>query len=160
MDWVTWKQGGSSNLRKYGCAVLILAVGIFLMVLPQGKAPEQTAEVPEPEPDLQQSLTQILSSVEGAGKVEVLLTEAAGARTLYQSDETRSETDLRSTTVLVTGRDREETGLVRQILPPKYQGAVVVCQGAGDSRVKLAIVEAVMSATGLTSDKITVLKMK
>lgn len=38
-------------------------------------------------------------------------------------------------------------------------GVVVVCQGAGNARVRLDIIRAVSSYTGFTSDKITILKM-
>ena len=50
--------------------------------------------------------------------------------------------------------------MVRQILSPEYLGAVVVCQGANDVQVRLAVVEAVSKVTGLGADKISVLKMK
>jgi stage III sporulation protein AG len=49
---------------------------------------------------------------------------------------------------------------VRQVIPPKYQGAIIVCQGAEKATVRLQVVEAVVNVTGLTADKITVLKMK
>lgn len=39
------------------------------------------------------------------------------------------------------------------------QGAAVVCDGADDARVRLAIVEAVSAYTGLGSDRIKVLEM-
>ena len=55
---------------------------------------------------------------------------------------------------------RNETGLIRQIIPPVYRGAVVLCQGAENANIRLQIVEAVKSVTGLSSDHITVLKMK
>ena len=38
-------------------------------------------------------------------------------------------------------------------------GVVIVCQGADDAQVRLDIIRAVGSYTGLPSDKITVLKM-
>ena len=41
-----------------------------------------------------------------------------------------------------------------------YQGAVVVCQGAGDSRVRLRVMETVAVLTGLSSDKISVVQWK
>jgi len=49
---------------------------------------------------------------------------------------------------------------VQQVNPPTYLGAVIVCQGADSASVRLAIVSAVGSVTGLSTDKITVLKMK
>jgi stage III sporulation protein AG len=41
---------------------------------------------------------------------------------------------------------------------PAYQGAVIVCQGADNSAVRLAVSEAVSALTGLSSDKISILK--
>lgn len=165
MDWVTWKKRGMEGIQKFKFVLLILLVGIFLMILP-GEKSEPTAPLPQAQvqTDLQSELNRILSRVEGAGQVEVLLTESAGARKLFQTDEnssvSESARDVRRDTVLVTNGSREEEGLVQQVLPPTYQGAIVLCQGAGDARVRLAIVNAVAGVTGLGSDKITVLKMK
>lgn len=39
-------------------------------------------------------------------------------------------------------------------------GAVVVCEGAGSAEVRLCITRAVSAYTGLSSDKIAVIKMK
>lgn len=165
MDWVTWKQDGLKHLQKYKYAALLLLLGIFLMALPQKQEPQDiTPPTEDPQPQLQQSLTEILSRVEGAGKVQVLLTEAAGARTVYQMDENSSSSEhgeeRRLDTVLVTTASREETGLIRQTIPPTYRGAIVLCQGADKAQVRLDMVEAVMSVTGLGADKISVLKMK
>ena len=38
-------------------------------------------------------------------------------------------------------------------------GAVIVCEGAEDPQVRLALLQAVRSYTGLASDRITILKM-
>ena len=128
---------------------------------------EEKKEEPMPvstETSLQESLEEILSQISGAGRVSVLLTQAAGKETVYQIDENASAENGGSSshrqTVLVSGTGREETGLVRQVREPTYLGAVVVCQGADNAAVRLAVVEAVRSATGLTTDRISVLKMK
>ena len=63
-------------------------------------------------------------------------------------------------TLIITDEKRAEKGLIRQVNPPVLQGAVVVCQGADAPKVKLAVVDAVMRATGLSSNQICVLKMK
>ena len=94
------------------------------------------------------------------GKVEVMLTECQGAETLYQTDIQQSPDSIREDTVLTSDAQRQDHGLVRQVNPPVYLGAVVVCQGGDSPKVRLAVVKAVMSVTGLSSDKITVLKMK
>ena len=55
---------------------------------------------------------------------------------------------------------RNERGLVIRTDPPKYLGAVVLCQGADSSVVRLAVIDAVSKVTGLGTDRICVLKMK
>lgn len=166
MDLSSIKSRGLEGFKKYKYILVVILAGIFLMALPEKK--EEVPKLPQtPEvtqPSLQDSLSEILSRIEGAGKVEVLLAEAEGSKTMYQTDEDRSAgettSEHRKKTVLVTNSLREETGLVRQVDPPTYQGAVVVCQGGDKPNVRLAIVEAVANVTGLTTDKITVLKMK
>lgn len=152
--------------KQYKLAALILAVGLVLMLLPerstQEETPAQTTTQTTESP--QEQLEAILSQIQGVGKVRVLLTVAQGEQVIYVYDEDRSDTLDTDTTrreaVVITDSDRAQTGLVSQILPPTYLGAVVVCQGGDLPGVKLAVVEAVCDATGLTADKITVLKMK
>lgn len=166
MDWVAWKNTMVEFAKKYRYVLLVVLLGLVLLALPEEKEPVKQPESIQTEEkrNLQEDLAAILSQVAGAGKVEVLLTQATGEETIYQTDEDvstgESTSDVRSDTVLVTGTDRSETGLVRQVNPPTYQGAIVLCQGADSAQVKLSIVEAVMSVTGLRSDCITVLKMK
>jgi stage III sporulation protein AG len=45
-------------------------------------------------------------------------------------------------------------------LYPSFGGAVIVCEGAGNSLVELEITKAVSALTGLSTDKIAVLPMK
>ncbi len=109
-------------------------------------------------------LAEILSKIDGAGRVEVMLTTAFGEETIYQTDNTTDQSNESVSqnieTVIVNNSNREEYGLVRQVNPPSYLGAIVVCQGGDRPAVQLAIVEAVSKITGLSSDKISVLKMK
>ena len=154
-------------LKKYRYVALILVIGIVLMSLPDRKTTEQTTvtdQTPVSFTDTTEELTQILSQIRGAGKVKILLTMQTGEKTVYQTDRdtTSSENSdaVRVETVIVTGSDRAQTGLVQQIVAPEYRGAIVVCQGADDDAVRLAVVEAVADATGLGTDRISVLKMK
>ena len=164
MDWVTVRSRGKELVRKYRYVLLVVLAGLFLMALPDGKktkaAPEPAAAETEPRQDLQTELEEILSQIQGAGRVRVLLTQREGERTVYQTDEDSTSSGIRSDTVLLNGSDRSQTGLVQQVNPPTYLGAVIVCQGADSASVRLAIVSAVGSVTGLSTDKITVLKMK
>jgi len=155
-------EGIIEKLKQYRFGILILLLGIGLMLLPTGKSAEKSDPVIREESgaSISESLEQILGQIDGVGRVKVMLTQAAGEITIYQEDTDHSGDSVREDTVLVTDNTRQEMGLIRQVIPPKYQGAVVVCQGGDRAAVRLAIVEAVSAVTGLTSDKITVLKMK
>ena len=156
-------------LGKYKYCFLILLVGIILMLLPVQKqdaapAASEAAEASPKTESLQEQLTELLSQEEGAGRVRVLLTQATGERIQYQTNDDLSSAEhtqtSRTDTVILTDSSRNQIGLVAQIDPPTYLGAVVLCQGAENSAVKLAITQAVSNATGLGYHKITVLKMK
>ncbi len=145
-------------------------VGILLMLMPTGTRQSkqevtiQSAAMETAADSMEERLAEILSQVAGAGKVQVLLTEATGAQTFYQenrdSTEGNQNKSTRTDTVILSDSSRGQTGLVSQINPPTYLGAIVLCQGADQSAVRLAITEAVANATGLGYHKISVLKMK
>ena len=163
MGAVDLRQLLGEGLRKYRGVLIILLAGILLMALPTGnpKAKEGKAEQPAvQEESLAQELEALLAELQGAGEVRVLLSRAQGERVRYQVDEDKREGELRRTTVLVQGDSRGENGLIRQVDPPVYLGAVVLCQGGDQPSLRLSIVDAVTSVTGLGSDRVTVLKMK
>ena len=156
-------------IKKYRFVVLILGIGILFMIMPTGRS-EKQSQSEQPVQQAQQfedtadQLEYILSQISGAGKVNLLLTKGSGEQTIYQTNEERDNGDhnlsIRVETVIVTDKDRNQNGLVQKILAPEYRGAIVVCQGADDAAVRLAIIEAVADATGLGTDRISVLKMK
>lgn len=158
MDWVKWKNALGPLLKKYCPVALVVAAGLLLLCLPQGQTQKQTEEVRlvQGERALEEELERLLGTLAGAGKVAVLLTPESGEETVYQMDKSSSGGD----TVLLTGTERRQEGLIRRVDAPVYRGAVVLCQGADDAKVRLSVVQAVMAATGLSSERITVLKMK
>lgn len=147
-------------VKKYRGAVLVLLCGIALMCLPRQQETKKAA-VPEVQQTLEQALEKILSQVSGAGEVRVLLSGQLSETKRYQTDDTQSGSgELRQETVILTGENRVQTALVRQTEAATYRGAIVVCQGAENPKVALAVVQAVAAVTGLSTNRITVLKMK
>ena len=73
---------------------------------------------------------------------------------------TAGEGNLKDETVLVSDSTRNQSGLIRKVIPPVFMGAVIVCQGGDQPTIKLAVTQAVANATGLKTDRISVLKMK
>lgn len=161
MDWGKVRSEIPGFWKKYRLVLLVLLAGLCLMMIPEQKKEPIVTELSQiSQASVEESLAAILSKIKGAGKVEVLLTEYQGKETIYQTDGQQSADSLRQETVILSGSDREEEGLVRQVNPPVYLGALIVCQGGDNPTVKLSIVEAVMDITGLSSNQITVLKMK
>ena len=168
MDWLTIQNRFTDVLKKNKYVLLILGIGIILLLLPSFENTTEEKEVITEHSanilSVEDQLSQILSSVQGAGKVQVMLSLASGEETIYQTDDNHTtnadNASAKKDTVTITDSDRSETGLVRQINPPVYLGAIIVCQGADNPSVRYAVVEAVSKVTGLGMDKISVLKMK
>ena len=160
MDLAAGKQQLLKGFKKYQYIALVVLIGVVLMLLPQKTEPApETVSLPVPqEADLETRLAAILGQIQGVGSASVLLTESAGRDTIYQQDTGQNQAN--RDTVIVRNGSREETGLVRQILPPRYQGAVIVCEGGDSAAVRLCVVESVKSLTGLSSDFNTLMKMK
>lgn len=159
--WKNWQ----SILTKYRYPAIVLLIGILILLIP-GRDAEQKSDILEQmsTESLEERLEKILATMEGAGKVDVLLSVGEGEKTIYQSDLQSNQSDdsdsVNSKTIVITDSQRVERGLVQQTNPPEYLGAVISCQGADDPLVRLAIVDAVSTSTGLGADKISVMKMK
>lgn len=167
MDWMNLKQKMPVFLQKYKYVILVTVIGLVFMLVPFHDATPESShdhDLPKEQVYLQDELSEILSMVKGAGKVRVILTCSDGEETVFQTnDDTSLSSDSqtnRTDTVTVTDAQRNETGLIKQVNPPKYLGAVVVAEGADDPSVRLSIAEAVAKATGLGMDRISILKMK
>ena len=153
------------SLGKYKYVLFVILIGVVLMLLPNKTTRKaEPAETTISEVNEEERIQNILQMVHGAGRVAVYLKTERSEQYIYQTDnDTNSTTDRNDQskdTVLVTDSERNQSGLIQTVLTPKYAGAVIVCDGADDAYVKLSIVDAVSKATGLGSDKISVLKMK
>lgn len=156
-----------SIIGKYKYACIVLIAGIALLLLPNKKDTVNTlVSMPEQKEEKldETMLSELLESVEGAGKVKVMLSVSAGEKTIYQTNQNTSGSseniNSKTETVIISDSQRTEAGLINQINPPVYLGAIVVCQGGDIPSVKLAITQAVSKITGLGTDQICVLKMK
>ena len=154
-------------LDKYKYVLLVLAAGLILLLWPSGErekpAPESAGGGAE-EFDLaalEEKLSQVLSQVEGAGKVTVALTVRNGTERVPLTDRSTSSRERESqveekTVVINTGSGQQ--AVVRLERAPVFQGAVLVCPGGDQAEVRLLLTQAVSSLTGLGADRITVCK--
>lgn len=156
-------------VKRYKYVVLVALVGVVLMLLPSGGGEQQTVESTDISEEAaltetEQRLERLLGRIRGVGQVQVMLTLKSGAVLQLAEDRSTSLRDTedrqeREVVTLSRGSGYEDVVVTKKTYPV-YQGAVVVCQGAGDSGVQLAVIQAVSVLTGLGSDKITVVQWK
>lgn len=96
-------------------------------------------------------LKETLEYISGAGRVEVLLSLSASGERVFAENGGEIA-------VISTGSGREEA-VELYSKQAEYQGAVIVSEGASSAEVRLNLAQAVMSFTGLPSDRITILQM-
>ena len=153
-------------LKKYRFAALVALAGVVLMLLPGKKDSMPDAETAEGETfsleETERRMAEVLGAMDGVGRVQVMLTLKNGSSLELAEDADSTERDgetraQREPVTLNRGSGYQDVVVTRETYPV-YLGAVVVCQGAGSSGVRLAVTEAVAALTGLPADRITVVQ--
>jgi stage III sporulation protein AG len=157
-------------LRKYGALLIVVLAGLLLLLWPRGAGPPPDTEIPEAAGGtfdlaaMERKLAGTLSSISGAGRVEVMLTLRTDMEVVVVQDtDTRSRREAEDGTVHMWDDERQAKTVLAGAAPivtkriyPRFQGALVVCDGAGNAKVQSAILEAVTALTGLRADTVTV----
>lgn len=144
---------------------VLLAACALLLLLPKksGDSSDAAQSGSETEPEAfstamslslreeEARLKETLELISGAGRVEVLLSLSASGERVFAEN----GGDI---VVISTGSGREEA-VELYSKKAEYQGAVIVSEGASSAEVRLNLAQAVMSFTGLSSDRITILQM-
>ena len=158
-----WKKL-RDKLGKRTLLLAMVALGVLLLLLSTfggGSGGEkQTQDTAVPVFSLEEtekSMAAALGRIDGVGKVEILLTLRSGPEAELATD---ALGDARQETVVVSEGSGVQAPVVRRYVYPEYQGALVVAQGGGVAEVRLRLTEAVAALTGLSKDRITVLKMQ
>lgn len=126
--------------------------------------------------DTEKSIKQILSKINGVGKVEVLITYSESSQVIAMYNEKNNESQTKeedksggTRTIQENTIDKEivykeENGkkvpVTEKVVMPKMEGALIVAEGANNAEVKTNIIQAVEALTGLATHKIQVLEMK
>lgn len=162
------------GLDKYKYVLLICTIGLVLLLLPFGGADSQPELLEGTEPDaykqtaqLEQQLENMFQHMEGVGRIEVLLTIKSGYEAVYAYDEAKSAnksqtgaaSSLESTLITVSENGRQTPVTVKTNYPV-FLGAVVICDGGDNAKIRLELTEAIRSLTGITADNIQISKMK
>ena len=150
--------------KKYRFVLLILLAGVALMLLPSGKTVQKeqptAATAAFSLEETERRMAELLGQIDGVGRLQLMLTVAGASRLqLAQNVDNSDQRDRRETVTVSRGSGYQEVVVTGESYPV-YLGAVIVCQGAGNAAVRLALTEAVSALTGLTADRITIVKWK
>lgn len=125
--------------------------------------------------NLQEDLEDILSKIEGVGKVKVLITYSETSEVIamynesYSSSSTEEEDDNGGTRkvsqantdkeVIFEENNGKNIPVTQKVLMPKIEGAIISAEGGGNANIKTNIIQAVAAATGLATYKVQVFEM-
>ena len=125
--------------------------------------------------NLENNLEDILETINGVGKVKVLIKYSESSTVVAMYNETISESttkendgdggikDVKETEnkkeIVYTDEDGTNKPITEKVVMPVIQGAIITAQGAGNANVKASIVSAVEAVTGLAVHKIQVFEM-
>lgn len=152
--------------------VIIFIVGIGLMMLPGGGTSGKEEVVEQQQIDsaaykneIEKQLKTILSSVQGAGKVDVMVTLEDEGTTVFAADEKSDSQDKEGamqdtnekTYVLKNDAGGGESPVVLQKNMPAVSGVLVVAPGANDAEVKSKLFNAVCALLGVKAHRVEVL---
>ena len=125
--------------------------------------------------NLEKKLEDILETINGVGKVNVLIKYSESSTVVAMYNETTSESttkendgeggskDVKETEnkkeIVYTDEDGTNKPITEKVVMPVIEGAIVTARGAGNANVKASIVSAVEAVTGLAVHKIQVFEM-
>ena len=166
--------------NRYVYVFLFVGLGAILMVggrlLPA--QPETAAAATEETKDFdlaafQQTVQEKLSMIDGAGRVEVLLSLKSGTESVYASDvrqddqesgngteNTSGSSTYESSLSVVSSSGFGQTPVLLKTVYPEFRGAVVICDGADNAEVCYTISQAIHSLCGISFDNISITKMQ
>lgn len=166
--------------RKSKVLIVLIIAAIFILAF-GGAAKKQNTESQIPRENYdelatesyiaenEKRLEEILSAVQGAGKVKTMITvDNRGEKVLAmdKKSENKDENDKEKSaksikqeqTAIVYGTGNEEQPFVLKEKLPLPSGVLVVATGAGDESVRLEIYEAVRALYGISGHRIKVTK--
>ena len=160
-------------IKKNKYVMVVILLGAMLISLPKGEK-EQVQETSVVQPEMfslaeeEKRISSALSEMDGVGKVTVVLTVRSTGETVVAKDtetyimqeDGQSRQEVSSSVVIVSEGNQKERPVSVELIYPEYQGALIVAQGAENAEIKLRLTQAVADLTGLSTEKITVVKMK
>jgi len=116
--------------------------------------------------ELENKLTAILSNIDGAGQVSVMVSVDGSPEIVYATEDDRKETSnssgtsssSNSSSPIIVEVGGSSSALILTESLPAVKGVIVVSSGAGNVAVRLNLLNAVSTLLDISVDKVSVLK--
>ena len=163
-----WAELGKTLLKDKKIAVLcgVFAAGVLLLAISGGGAKKPAAvtadyyEIRESvETELEARAVRLLSSVEGVGKVRVLVTVERLQEIRYAENEAKNAGERASREFVTVETGGEKTGLPLTVYAPQVRGVGISCTGGGNPQIRKEAVELICAALGVSASKVHVSKL-
>lgn len=149
---------------KKTALIIFAAVLGMLLILLSGTTDENSAEKVKDEEKIEieqceEKLQKLLSSVEGAGRVKVMITYETSDENVfaYNKDESYRENEQKfSSDYILVKNDGNETGLKLKTVYPEVKGVAVVCDGANNPVTKEQIISVISALFDISTKNISV----
>lgn len=160
------------NRKMRGNILLALLLGILLLTAGRWFSAEQekTADSPQmimaevTERKTEQRMAEILSKIEGAGQVDVMLTYCRTEEKTIAHNEIREENGDSFRTEQTAILLEDDSGTTQPVIltetGPRVEGVVIAAQGADQPEVAAALHQAAQALLDVPAHKVAVLKMK
>lgn len=125
--------------------------------------------------NLEKKLEDILESIDGVGRVKVLIKYSESSTVVAMYNETSSESKTEEDDgdggtknitetenkkeIVYSDEDGQNKPITEKVVMPVIEGAIITAQGASNANIKSYIVSAVEAVTGLAVHKIQVFEM-
>ena len=145
-------------IDKYKYPIIVFAVG-FLLVLSGGMKNDEVDIQSEKKNVIGITEIQIkeaLEKIDGVDRAEVVLTLKHSEQNVYAKENTRENQE----EIVVVNENGGQKALIEYTSAPQFKGALIVCDGGDNSKVRLEVTDAVKALTGISSQNIIITKMK
>lgn len=122
--------------------------------------------------EVERRLSDVLSKIDGAGKVEVMITYSgstekviANTRSTHTNTSsssgsiTTSTSTVTETPIIISSNGSSRLYVIKEIMP-KVTGVIVVAEGASNARVRLELMRAVQTILDINANSIEIFAMK
>jgi len=154
-----WEKVKKIKHLEIYAAIILCIVALIVFFADFGGTQETVVTEENWEEQILSNVTEIVSNINGVGKVSIAITYDSGLVNEYLY-ETKTETNAGSTTSTSEIVSYKGEPIVLRELYPAIKGVVVVAEGGDNTEVKYKIIKALITLLGIDASQIEVFGYK